>query len=123
VPLVICGSHAQYTLLPGGRLIARLFGLGRLRLATWPLTLGGCLLLAALAGWLGGILPGYLVAVATVFAVCPNPTRIDYQFLSAEAPPPAGVEGQALAERAERLRARMEVALGGLAAARRTPWG
>jgi 1-acyl-sn-glycerol-3-phosphate acyltransferase len=123
LPLVISGSHAQYTLLPGGRLVARLFGLGRLRLATWPLTLGGCLLLAALAGWLSGVSPGYLVLLSAVVAVCPNPTRIDYQFLTPEAAPPPGLDGEALAERAERLRSRMEVALAGLGAARRTPWG
>jgi 1-acyl-sn-glycerol-3-phosphate acyltransferase len=123
LPLVISGSHAQYTLLPGGPLVARFFGLRRLRLATWPVTLGGCLVAAALAGWLGGLLPGYAVALSALVAVWPNPTRIDYQFLPAEPAPAATMEGAALAECAEGLRCRMEVALGMLATERRTPWG
>jgi len=123
LPLVICGSHAQYTLLPGGPLIARLLGLRRLRLATWPLPLGGCVLLGVLGAWLAGLLPGYAVPVAAAVAFIPNPTRIDYQFLSPEAPPAPGLEGGALEERAEALRGRMEAALGKMAARRPTPWG
>jgi 1-acyl-sn-glycerol-3-phosphate acyltransferase len=123
LPLVISGSHAQYTLLPGGPLLARLLGLRRLRLATWPLSLGGCLLLGALGGWLFSILPGYVVALAALWAFCPNPTRIDYQFLPAQAPPPAGTDEKSLAATAEALRVRMETALGALAARRWTPWG
>jgi 1-acyl-sn-glycerol-3-phosphate acyltransferase len=123
VPLVICGSHAQYTLLPGGPFLARLLGLRALRLATWPLPLGGCVFLVVLTCWLLGLLPGYAAAVAAAVAFLPNPTRVEYQFLSAEAPPVAGADEQALAERAERLRRRMEEALSALAAKRRTPWG
>ncbi len=123
VPLVISGSHAQYTLLPGGPLIARLLGLRRVRLATWPMPLGGCLLLGVLAAWLAGLLPGVALGAAALLAFWPNPTRIDYQFLSPEAPPAPEVEGAALAEQAEALRRRMERTLGELAAGRRTPWG
>jgi 1-acyl-sn-glycerol-3-phosphate acyltransferase len=123
VPLVICGSHAQYTLLPGGPLLARLLGLRGLRLATWPLPLGGCVLLGALSGWLLGLLPGYAAALAAGVAFVPNPTRIDYQFLPPEAPPAADADDSALAERAERLRRRMEEALVTLSAKRRMPWG
>jgi 1-acyl-sn-glycerol-3-phosphate acyltransferase len=123
LPLVISGSHAQYTLLPGGPFIARLLGLRRLRLATWPLPLGGCVLLCALGAWLAGVLPGYAVALAAAGAILPNPTRMDYRFLPPEAPPPRGVDGVALAERAEALRSRMEDALVELRAKRRTPWG
>jgi len=123
VPLVISGSHSQYTLLPGGPLIARLLGLRRLRLATWPPTLGACVSLGALGAWWAGLLPGSLVLVALAMALVPNPTRIDYRFLPAEAPPADNLEGPALAERAEALRRRMEQALGELAATRRTPWG
>jgi 1-acyl-sn-glycerol-3-phosphate acyltransferase len=123
VPLVICGSHAQYTLLPGGPFLARLLGLRRLRLATWPLPLGGCLLLGALSGWLLGLLPGYAVALSAVLAFLPNPTRIDYQFLPSEAAPAVDADDRALAESAERLRRRMEEALVTLGAKRRTPWG
>ncbi|MGO8971159.1 MAG: 1-acyl-sn-glycerol-3-phosphate acyltransferase [Myxococcaceae bacterium] len=123
VPLVISGSHAQYTLLPGGPFIARLLGLRRLRLATWPLPLGGCVVLGVFAAWLAGLLPGYAVGVALALAFWPNPTRIDYRFLSSEAPPAPELEGTALAEQAEALRRRMERALGELAATRRTPWG
>jgi 1-acyl-sn-glycerol-3-phosphate acyltransferase len=123
VPLVICGSHAQYTLLPGGQLIARLFGLTRLRLATWPLPLGGAVLLGVLLAWALGLLPLYAVAVAAAVALVPNPTRIDYRFLPKTPPPAAGVEGAALAEMGEALRRRMESALREMAATRRTPWG
>ncbi len=123
LPLVICGSHAQYTLLPGGRLLARVLGLRHLRLATWPVPLGGCLLMAALAGWLFGVLPGYAALVAAAVAFVPNPTRIDYQFLSAEAAPAPDADDQGLADRAEQLRRRMQEALQTLAAKRRTPWG
>jgi Acyltransferase len=123
VPLVICGSHAQYTLLPGGRLIARLLGLTRLRLATWPLPLGGAVLLCVLVAWAAGLLPWYAVAVAAAVALVPNPTRIAYRFLSETPAPSAGLEGAALAEMAEGLRRRMETALLEMAAARRTPWG
>ncbi len=123
VPLVISGSHAQYTLLPGGPLLARLLGLRRLRLATWPLPLGGAVLLGALGLWLAGLLAGPWVLLALVLAVCPNPTRIDYRFLAPEAPPAADVDGAELLQRAAALRQRMETALGELAATRRTPWG
>jgi 1-acyl-sn-glycerol-3-phosphate acyltransferase len=123
LPLVIGGSHAQYTLLPGGPLLARLFLLRRLRLGTWPLTLGSVVFLAVLVGWGFGPIPGWAVALAAVLAVCPNPTRIDYQFLPSEPPPPAGEDDEALAARAERLRGRMEGALGALARRRLTPWG
>ncbi len=123
VPLVISGSHAQYTLLPGGPLIARLLGLRHLRLATWPLPLGGAVLLGALGLWLAGLLAGPWVLLALGLAFWPNPTRIDYRFLPPEAPPGADVEGPVLAQRATALRQRMEGALGELAATRRTPWG
>lgn len=123
LPLVICGSHAQYTLLPGGPLVARLTGLRRLRLATWPLTLGACLLLGTLGGWLFGLLSGFWVALAVLVAFCPNPTRIDYQFLPAEAPPARGADDASLAATADALRRRMETALGALATRRQTPWG
>ncbi len=123
VPLVISGSHAQYTLLPGGPVIARLFFLQRLRLGTWPLPLGAFVLFGSLAGWLTGLLPGYAVAVGLAVAFWPNPTRIDYRFLSPEAPPGEDVDGAALGERAEALRQRMEQALQQLGATRRTPWG
>jgi 1-acyl-sn-glycerol-3-phosphate acyltransferase len=123
LPLVICGSHAQYTLLPGGPLLARLLGLRSLRLATWPMPLGGCLLLAAVGGWLFGLLPGYVAVAAALVAVVPNPTRIEYQFLPPEDAPGGEVDDEALAERAERLRRRMEEALLAMATRRRTPWG
>jgi 1-acyl-sn-glycerol-3-phosphate acyltransferase len=123
LPLVIGGSHAQYTLLPGGSFVARLFGLRGLRLATWPLPLGGCLLLGALVGWLLGALPGYAVGLAALLAFVPNPTRIDYQFLPPELPPAREADAAGLATTAEALRRRMEVALGVLATQRRTPWG
>jgi 1-acyl-sn-glycerol-3-phosphate acyltransferase len=123
LPLVISGSHAQYTLLPGGPLIARLLGLRRLRLATWPLPLGGVALLLVASASVAGLLPGYAVAVAAVLAFLPNPTRIDYRFLPPEAPPAPGVDGAALAEKAEALRGRMEAALADMGAVRRTPWG
>ena len=123
IPLVISGSHAQYTLLPGGPIIARLLFLRRLRLATWPLPLGAYVLLGALAAWLMGLLPGYSVAVALALAFWPNPTRIEYRFLAPEPPPNEDVDGAALAERAEALRRRMEQALQELSARRQTPWG
>jgi hypothetical protein len=123
VPLVISGSHAQYTLLPGGPLTARLLGLRRIRLATWPLPLGGYLLLGTFAAWLASLAPGWTVAVAAVLAFVPNPTRIDYRFLPAESPPPADADAGVLAVRAEALRQRMETALGEMGRKRRTPWG
>jgi len=123
VPLVISGSHAQYTLLPGGPLIARVLGLRRLRLATWPLPLGGAVLLATAGAWALGLVPGALVAAALLLAFVPNPTRIEYRFLSAEAPPSPDEEGAALAARAETIRRRMEAELQQLGSVRRTPWG
>ena len=80
-------------------------------------------MLCALGAWLAGVLPGYAVALAAAGAILPNPTRMDYRFLPPEAPPPRGVDGVALAERAEALRSRMEDALVELRAKRRTPWG
>jgi hypothetical protein len=123
LPLVISGSHAQFTLLPGGPFIARLFGLRRLRIATWPLPLGGLLLLGTLAAWLAGLFAGWTVAVAAVLAFVPNPTRIAYRFLQPERPPPRDADADALAEGAESLRRRMETALSEMARTRRTPWG
>lgn len=123
VPLVIAGSHAQYTLLPGGPIIARVLGLRRVRLATWPLPFGGAVLLAAAVAWVAGLLPGGIAALALVLAFLPNPSRIEYRFLPAEAPPPKGEEGAELASRAETLRQRMEAVLGEMERSRRTPWG
>ncbi len=124
VPVVNCGSHAQFTLLPGGSTIARWIGFERFRIHTWPMPLGSVALLAALLGWgLGGlgaawVLAGFLVAFV------PNPTRMHIRFLEA-------IDARGLVKEhggdetavAESLRRKLENTLRALAQERRTPWG
>lgn len=120
VPLAICGSHAQYTLLPGGRYVARALGLTRFRLSTWPVPLGVLWPLAALAATFGFGASGWWILVGAAFALFPNPTRIDLRFLDPVEPGPPGAE--APKEVAEELRARLEAEVVALSRSRRTPW-
>ncbi len=124
VPLAICGSHAQYTILPGGRTIARVLGLRRFRLETWPVPLGALLPLAALVGAALSLCSWLWVFPALALSLFPNPTRIEIRFL----PPidPAALvarHGGSLPAAAEELRALIEREVQALAATRRTPWG
>jgi 1-acyl-sn-glycerol-3-phosphate acyltransferase len=81
LPMANCGSHAQYTLLPGGPAIAKLLRFNRARIQTWPIPLGTFLLLGSVIGWAVGwwspawILPGLLCAFL------PNPARMHIRFL------------------------------------------
>ncbi len=123
IPLAICGSHAQYTLLPGGPVLARLLGVSRLRLATWPIPLGGCVALVALGAAGLGRLRWTWAGAAVLGAFFPNPTRIQYRVLAPEAPPDPSASEADLAARAEAIRQRIESEVADLAGTRRTPWG
>lgn len=123
VPVANCGSHAQYTMLPGGVYLARLLGLTRLKIHRLPVPIGLLGLLAALAVWIAGWISWPWVLLALVLAIVPNPTRMDLQFL------PTLYANQLLGEAlgdvraaAERVRQHLEQALNRLAACRRTPW-
>jgi 1-acyl-sn-glycerol-3-phosphate acyltransferase len=124
VPIVNCGSHAQYTFLPGGKQVARLLGLTRLKIGTWPIPLGMLALIGVAVAWIGGTLAGRWALLALIAALIPNPTRMDLRFLPA-------VDSKALlrqhkgdwAAAAEEIRSQMEQQLKVLAERRLTPWG
>jgi 1-acyl-sn-glycerol-3-phosphate acyltransferase len=127
VPIVLlanCGSHAQFTLLPGGPAIARLIGLTRFRIYTWPLPLGSLALLGTVLGSaLGAISPWWILG-GFLSAFFPNPTRMQVKFLEAiEASKLLASHGGNAEAAAESLRARIEFAVQALAAERTTAWG
>jgi len=124
VPVVNCGSHAQFTLLPGGARVARWFGLRRFRVPTWPLPLGSLALLGTLVGWAAGVLAGGWVLAGFLFAFVPNPTRMRIGFLEAvDARKLLREHGGNADAAAEFLRAKLQSTLRSLAQERRTPWG
>ncbi len=123
VPIANCGSHAQYTMLPGGVRLARWLGLTRLKIHRLPLPLGFLGLLAALAAWLVGWISWPWVLLGLMFAIVPNPTRMDLQFLPTLYPDQllSEAHGNAVAA-AERVCGEVERALKALAARRWTAW-
>lgn len=122
VPFVNCGSHAQYTVLPGGRLIARLLGLRKIRLERWGIPLGACAFLGALLAWLLGGLSGAWVWLALGIAVFPNPTRMQIRFLTPIDPRDSLERYASPQAAAEALRQDMEQKLRLLSKERMTPW-
>jgi len=127
VPIVMlanCGSHAQYTLLPGGPSIARRIGLTRFRIYTWPLPLGSFAFLGAILGWALGALGPWWILGGFLCAFVPNPTRMQLRFLEPiqAAELLAKHRGDAKTA-AEAIRARLESSLRALAAERKTAWG
>ncbi len=124
VPVVNCGSHAQFTLLPGGATVARLIGLRRFRIHTWPLSLGAVALLGTLVGWAAGALGGGWVLAGFLSALIPNPTQMRIRFLEPVDAPRLLLEHGGNADAAaESLRAKLESMLRALGRERRTPWG
>lgn len=124
VPFVNCGSHAQFTLLPGGAAVARLIGLRRFRIPTWPVPLGSLALVASLVGWGAGKLAGFWVLAGFLCAFFPNPTRMHIQFLEpVDGRRLLAEQGGNAAVAAELLRQRLENRLQALGQERRTPWG
>ncbi len=82
VPVATIGSHFTYTLLPGGAAIARITRMKQWgRCEKFPLVLGTlvALLVAALA--LANVVPWWLVPVAVLLALVPNPVRVTSAFL------------------------------------------
>ena len=126
VPIVLvvnCGSHAQFTLLPGGATVARFIGLRRFRIPTWPLSLGSLAFLGTVAGWAAGALGGGWVLAGFLCAAIPNPTRMRIQFLEPmDARRLLREHGDDASAAAEFLRAKLESMLRALAQERRTPW-
>jgi len=124
VPVVNCGSHAQFTLRPGGASVALWFGLRRFRVPTWPLPLGSLALVATLVAWATGALAGGWVVAGFLFAFVPNPTRMRIGFLEAvDARRLLREHGGSAEAAAEFLRAKLQSTLRSLAEERRTPWG
>ena len=124
VPLATCGSHAQFTLLPGGPWIARKLGLNRYRIKTWPLPLGSLALLGSILGWALGPLSAWWIVGGALLALVPNPTRMQLKFL------PAVDSRQLLAwcsddelAAAEEIRRQIEAEVRAMARQRRTAWG
>ncbi len=124
VPMANCGSHAQFTLLKGGPAIARLIGLTRFRINSWPLPLGSFAVLATALGWaLGALSPWWLMA-GLLCAFVPNPTRMQIRFLQPiDAAELLRAHGGNEAAAAESLRTQLESTLGALAVERKTAWG
>jgi 1-acyl-sn-glycerol-3-phosphate acyltransferase len=124
VPLANCGSHAQYSLLPGGSRIAHLLRLRRYRIYRWPLPLGSIALIGtALASALGWLSPWW-VALGFLCAFFPNPSRMEIRFLEPIDPLRLIADSKEDEKAAaEVVRSRIEAALRGLAAGRKTPWG
>ncbi len=124
VPLATCGSHAQFTLLPGGPTIARLIGLTRYRIKTWPLSLGSFALLGLFVAWVIGWLSAWWILVGLVVALFPNPTRMQLRFLPAiDASELLGNHGGDEREAAETIRRGIERDVQSMGADRRTAWG
>lgn len=116
VPVVICGAHATYLVLKGGRWLAKMTPLGRMfGLKGFPTTLGAASAVATL------LVPPLWPMLGPVLAAAalPLPSKIEMEFLE----PIAGREGETDAELAERVRVAMQAAMDRLAARRRTPWG
>jgi 1-acyl-sn-glycerol-3-phosphate acyltransferase len=124
VPMANCGSHAQFTLLGGGPAIARLIGLTRFRINTWPVPIGSFALLGTALGWaLGGLSPWWMIA-GLLCAFFPNPTRMQIRFLRPiDARELLSAHGGDEAAAAESLRTHLECTLGALARERKTAWG
>lgn len=126
VPIVLvvnCGSHAQFTLLPGGATVARFIGLRRFRIPTWPLSLGTLAFLGSVVGWAAGALGGGWVLAGFLCAAIPNPTRMRIQFLEPiDARRLLREHGGNASAAAEFLRAKLESTLRALAQERRTLW-
>jgi 1-acyl-sn-glycerol-3-phosphate acyltransferase len=121
VPFAICGSHAQYTVLPGARTVAKVLGLRRLRLSSWGIPLGALAPAVALTAVLGfGVSPWWLLA-GFAAALFPNPTRIDLRFLEPVSPEALRSDPDPKVV-AERIRARIEAEVRAMSANRRTPW-
>ena len=120
VPVVICGAHAPFILLPGAHTVARWLGLERaLGLKAFPLTLqlalgvalGACAALdPALRAWW---------PLALVLAILPIPSRVELEAL----PPIVVRDDETDADAYERVRAAMQAAMDRMAASRVTPWG
>lgn len=124
VPLATCGSHAQYTFLPGGRTVARILGLTRYRIKTWPLPLGSFALVGATLGAALGWLPAKWIAVGVLVAFFPNPTRMHLKFLPPiDARELLAKSGDDERAAAETIRKEIENEVRAMASTRRTPWG
>lgn len=112
VPLVICGSHGSYIVLPGASRLAgwtrmtKLFGVKAL-----PMTLGGVGVVAAILGTLGNPLLWPLFWPILGFwaaqALIPLPTKIEAEFLD----PIVVNDEESDEEVAERVRRAMQQAM------------
>ncbi len=123
VPLVNCGSHAQYTLLRGGTGLARVLRLTRVRIRTWPVPLGFFGLLAAGLGAALGAFSGWWILAAAASAFIPNPTRMDVKFLKAvDVRMPLAASSESFSQTAEDIRRQMTKELEELSQRRLTPW-
>ena len=120
VPLVLCGSHAAYVVLPGARRFGRRLGVERrFGFKGYPLTLGSvaaAALLVATIAW-PDLWP-WLVATV-VQAIVPLPSRIE----ATVGEPLVVRDDESDAQAAARVRAQMQAMMDCLAARRRTPWG
>lgn len=122
VPMAICGSHAQYTMLPGGEKFARLTGLTKRRIHSWSMPVSFVVFLGVTVAAAFGALPAWAGIVALVAWLVPNPSRIEVSFL-------APVDARALVAEtgtpqaaAEAVRRLVEQRVGELARRRMTPW-
>lgn len=122
VPMAICGSHAQYLLLPGGERFARLLGLARWRIHRWSMPASFPLVLGAAVAALAGVLSPVWVAATLLWMVVPLPTRIDVSFLDPLDARALVRETGSVQAAAEEIRRRIEARVGELSARRRTPW-
>ena len=119
VPLVICGSHAPYVVLPGGEAFARVTGLARLfGLKSFPLTIGAVTSLASAALALVNPFAWPLVGLAIAAAAVPLPSRIEAEAL----PPIHPIAGESDEALGERVRVAMQQAMDRMAAGRSSPW-
>lgn len=120
VPIVICGAHAPFVMLPGGRRVARWLGVDRLLgWKVFPLTAGLVMATVALALALAmpPLFPLWLVCALN--ALWPSPSRIEMEVLPAMRVLPEETDEQA----AERVRSAMQEAMTRMARGRLTPWG
>ena len=123
IPVANCGSHAQYTMLAGGSVLARCLGLTRFKIHRFPMTVGLLGFLAAFAGWLAGWISWPWMLLGLACAILPNPSRMDITFLAPISPAQLLSEARGdVGAAADQVRTRIEQAVKTMAARRATPW-
>jgi 1-acyl-sn-glycerol-3-phosphate acyltransferase len=120
VPVVVCGAHATFVMLPGALRVGRLLRTRRVYgFRAFPFTLGALLFAVAVgvSAFRARLWP--LVPFALLQMLLPLPSRIEAEVLTAERPRQDETD-EDFAARVERA---MQAAMDHMAGRRRTVWG